>query len=190
MIRHFLIHAIRDHGLLELYEKFVVTRSDHFYLCQHMFSTCVINHREVIVPDGEGYDGVTDRHLIASRDTLIDALDLITPLITDTYEFDFEKHHNSERFMLSTWKDKQLLVRTGTRSMFTCATKNDTTRWQLAEEELPGVPGLFVKYPKEHKSALDGCKRFNLNSRPHMTGTCLKCGCRRKKKRRRETTFN
>ena len=113
MIRYFLIQAIEYHGILSKYNIFLVTRTDHYYLCPHMFSKdkCNVSDRKVMVPDGEVYFGITDRHLIASRDTLIDAFDLITPLITALYVFDHEKHHNSERYIWAARTDKKLIVK-------------------------------------------------------------------------------
>jgi len=188
MIRYFLMGALRDAGLLDAYDRFVVTRTDHYYLCPHLFSspTCRLGAREVIVPDGEEYNGVTDRHLIASRATLLDALDLITPLITEPYAFDPDRHGNSELYLKAAWADQGLRVRRCTRSMLTCAAGGDDTRWQAAGAGLPGVPGLFVKYEREHAAARDGCARFRRNSRPGYKGTCLKCSCGQKKKDRRD----
>jgi len=177
MIRYFLIQAIRDNGILNLYNTFVVTRTDHYYMCPHTFARCNLEDRDVIVPDGEGYVGITDRHLVASRDTLLEALDLITPLITQPYSFDFSKHHNSERWLQHVWSSKALHVKRCNRVMFTVAREEDTSRWRLAEDELPGVPGLFIKYQREYNGTVDGCTRFRRNSRPSYKGNCMKCGC-------------
>ena len=185
MIRYFLIQAIRDNGILNLYDTFVVTRTDHFYKCPHAFARCNLGDRDVIVPDGEGYVGITDRHLIASRDTLLEALDLITPLISQPFSFDFNKHHNSERWLQHVWSSKALHVKRCVRSMFTVAREEDTSRWRIAKDELPGVPGLFIKYQQEYNGTVDGCTRFHRNSRPSYKGNCMKCGCGMKMYNRR-----
>ena len=186
MIRYFLIQAIRDNDILKLYDKFVVTRTDHYYQCPHTFARCNLGDRDVIVPDGEGYDGVTDRHLIASRNTLVEALDLVTPLITRPFAFDYSIHHNSERWLQHVWSSKGLHVKRCNRVMFTVAREEDTSRWRVAEDELPGVPGLFIKYDREYNGTIDGCTRFLRNSRPNYKGICMKCGCGMKTNERRK----
>lgn len=108
--------------------------------------------------------GYTDRHLIVGKENLLDALDIITPLVTKPYDFDYEKHHNTERFVKSVWtEEKNLTVKKCHRSMFTVATKHDTTRWKPGEDELPNVPGLLIKYPREYLKAKIGCEQFHFN---------------------------
>mmetsp|Transcript_27030 Transcript_27030/g.57925 ORF Transcript_27030/g.57925 Transcript_27030/m.57925 type:complete len:495 (+) Transcript_27030:108-1592(+) len=162
MMRWFLSQHITASGVLDIYDSFVVTRTDHYYLCPHLFSMCNTTNNTIWVPEGEEYGGYTDRHLVVSKENLLDALDIISPLITTPYEFDYEKHHNTERFMKSVWADKNLTVKKCLRSMFNVATKLDTTRWAVAEEEVPGVPGLFIKYRREYLRAKNGCLQLNV----------------------------
>jgi len=163
MMRYFLMEQLKASGILDMYERFVVTRTDHYYMCPHLFTTCDIQNNTVWVPQGETYGGYTDRHLVVGKENLLDALDIITPLVTDPYDFDYEKHHNTERFVKSVWEEKNLTVKKCLRSMFTVATKYDTTRWKSAEDELPNVPGLFIKYPREYLIATLGCDQFHFN---------------------------
>ncbi|KAL7542873.1 hypothetical protein ACHAXR_012164 [Thalassiosira sp. AJA248-18] len=164
MMRFFLMQHIIASGILDLYDSFVVTRTDHYYLCPHLITTCNLRDNTIWVPEGEEYGGYTDRHLVVGKDNLLDALDIIRPLITKPYEFDYDKHHNTERFVKYVWADKNLTVKKCMRSMFTVATEYDTTRWAAADEELPDVPGLFVKYRREYLRAKSGCMQFYHNS--------------------------
>jgi len=148
---------------LDLYDTFVVTRTDHYYMCPHMYTTCDLGGNTIWVPEGEEYGGYTDRHLIVGKQNLLAALDIISPLINKPYKFDYERHHNTERFVKSVWDGENLTVRKCLRSMLTVATQYDTTRWAAAEDELPYVPGLFVKYPRELLRAQNGCLQFHYN---------------------------
>ena len=90
--------------------------------------------------------GYCDRHLVASKENVLDSLDILRELVHQPYEWDYEKHHNTERFMKYAWSQKGLNVKQFKRVMFGVKTKDDTTRWQTGEDTLPEHPHLIVKY--------------------------------------------
>lgn len=161
MLRHWLMERIREE-VLGMYDTFVVTRPDNMYLCPHVFTELDLSNDTVIwVPEGQEYGGYCDRHLVASRANILNALDIMRELTHKPYDWDYEKHHNTERFMKHAWHQKNLNVKKFTRVMFTVKNKNDTTRWQTGENELPSHPGLIVKYKREWYGAQDGCNRVS-----------------------------
>ena len=95
--------------------------------------------------------------MVASRATILPALDVMRELTHRPYEWDYEKHHNTERFMKHAWRQKGLNVRQFPRVMFTVKRKDDATRWQKGVTELSSHPGLIVKYQREWYGAQNGC---------------------------------
>lgn len=73
----------QDESILHQYERFVITRADHYYLCEHKFTDLDLRENTIHVPKGEGYLGYTDRHLVVSRDNILDALDILPTLLRE-----------------------------------------------------------------------------------------------------------
>jgi len=71
------------------------------------------------------------------------ALDIIPPLIVSPFDL---KHgsFNPELLLEHTWNAKGLNVKHFDRVMFTCAKKDDTTCWRVAEGEVPWC-GRFIE---------------------------------------------
>ena len=95
--------------------------------------------------------------MVANRANILDALDIMRELTHKPYDWDYNIHHNSERFIKHAWNQKNLNVKQFPRVQFGVATKDDTTRWQTGETELPSHPGLIVKYKREWFGAQNGC---------------------------------
>ena len=64
MLRRFLIQRIREHNILEMYDRFVVTRTDHYYVCRHDFTSLDLSGNRIWLPAGEDWGGYTDRHMV------------------------------------------------------------------------------------------------------------------------------
>ena len=157
MIRWFLLNHIKASDILEKYDTFVVTRTDHFYQCPHMFTELDYSNNTVWVPEGETYHGYTDRYYTISRENLLSSLNLIEPLIQEPFRYDVNKHRNSESFTKYVWDKNGFNVKSFPRVMFTTATKYDTTRWKEGGERVRGVPGLLKKYKKEYTMTQENC---------------------------------
>mmetsp|Transcript_5928 Transcript_5928/g.13713 ORF Transcript_5928/g.13713 Transcript_5928/m.13713 type:complete len:1279 (-) Transcript_5928:130-3966(-) len=159
MLRYWLMKRIQDEILpLDQYDTFVITRPDNMFLCRHRFTDLSLQNNTVWVPTGQEYGGYCDRHLVASKDSVLDSLDILRELVHQPYEWDYEKHHNTERFMKYAWSQKGLNVKQFERVMFGVKTKEDTTRWQTGEDTLPEHPHLIVKYKREWLEALKTCQ--------------------------------
>ena len=66
----------KQDGVLDRYERFIVTRSDFVWLCPHP-PLSLLDAGSLWIPDGEDYGGLTDRHLVVARENATDSLDLI-----------------------------------------------------------------------------------------------------------------
>jgi len=158
-IRWFLSQRLRANPeLLEQYERFVITRSDHYYLCPHRFVELNLRNQTIYIPPGEDWGGVTDRHLVVSRDDILDAIDILPPFFSNPPERDDLIHNkNPEKLLKHRWLEKGLRIRYHPRTMFTCAVRGDQTRWRETRGAVPNVPGLFLKYPTEYKISEKVC---------------------------------
>lgn len=162
MIRWFLSQCIIDHDLLNKYERFVITRADHYYQCNHTINELDLQNNTMWIPEGEEWGGYTDRHLIVGRKNLLDALDIFPSLLRESPDYFISQagqiNMNPEYILKQVWMYKNLTVKTFPRVMFTAAISGDTTRWKTPEGEVPGVPGLFLKYPNEYHLTQNNCR--------------------------------
>lgn len=165
MIRWFLSQQLLlDSTILEQYERFVLTRADHYYQCPHHFHHLDLGDNQIWIPEGEGWGGVTDRHLVVSRANILDALDIFPTLlnnpsiIDDIPKANGIKKVNPEVVLKYVWTmEKNLTIGYFPRVMFTCASSGDKTRWRKPKGPVPGVPGLSMKYVKEYTATQKSC---------------------------------
>lgn len=160
MIRWFLSqHLLENPDVLNRYERFLITRADHYYQCSHEYTNLDLSNSTLWVPQGEAYGGYTDRHLIVSRSNVLDALDIFPTLFQQTNKQiqDWIAVGTPESILKRVWKSKGLHVKTTKRVMFTCATHWDTSRWKRAKGDVPGVPGLLKKYESEYNQTQQNC---------------------------------
>lgn len=83
--RWFLLRHLQQGMLLQAYDRFVVTRSDYYYEVMHP-PLSLLPADYIWIPDGEGWGGVTDRHIIVPRRHLEAALDIATDIVCRTTE--------------------------------------------------------------------------------------------------------
>ena len=164
MIRYFLSREIQRLGLIKKYDRFVVTRSDHYYLCKHNLS--LLSPEYLWLPNGEDNLGITDRHLVVSSKYVLDALDILPGLLKDPqrYQDDVkDTWDNPEKMIKKRWEAMGLFakVRRFPRMMFTCAVEGDTTRWSIMTPYT--VPeGVHLKYIHEYKDSHKTCNGRNV----------------------------
>lgn len=155
--RYFLSQKIQQLKLTEHYERFVITRSDHYYLCDHNLSK--FDPKFMWVPHGERYGGVTDRHLVVSSDLVLQAIDILPNMMVkhpDWFNWS-DIYLNLERILLQSWTKMGLekRLRRFKRVMFTCAVEGDPTRWRSRGELTK--EGVYLKYPKEYNRSRQVC---------------------------------
>ena len=177
MIRWYLSQRLVDDSILEKYDTFALTRADHYYLCPHIFTNCDLKDNTMWIPEGEDWRGYCDRHLVVSKDNILDSLDVIPQLIQKPYTFDPLYHANSESFYKHVWTDqKNLHVKRSHRVMFATATSFDETRGREPGREIPGVKGLMIKYETEFEVSQNRCdqyKELKWDVKDLQQGTCM-----------------
>ncbi|MFO1161101.1 MAG: hypothetical protein U1E60_19825 [Reyranellaceae bacterium] len=80
LLRWFMLDNIRAAGLDYVYDRFVVTRSDYFYLCPHPPLEC-LEIDKLWLPDGEDYGGLMDKHLVVSAAQLRRSCNLLDEIL-------------------------------------------------------------------------------------------------------------
>jgi hypothetical protein len=159
MLRWFLSNHLQEEesGLLQKYERFIITRADHYYLCSHDISN--LDPTVLWVPAGEDYGGITDRHLVVSREHVLQALDILPPVLQDPQKYEHlldNRFGNTVETLIDfRWKDEGLPVHRFSRMMFTCGQDGDTTRFRSLGVEVR--EGVRLKYRKEYVSSYVTC---------------------------------
>lgn len=145
---------LKEH-IPELYDRFVITRSDFIWEVPHP-SVARLNRDHIWIPYGEFYWGVTDRHVVISKEYLKAYLDLIDPIFMDTPQliqnmlaYNPKPNWNHEQYILFHLKSLNLSrkIRFLPYMMFSVREQNTHTRW--SQGEFVDHLGYFVKYPKE-----------------------------------------
>eukprot|EP00547_Thalassionema_nitzschioides_P010638 CAMPEP_0194255988 /NCGR_PEP_ID=MMETSP0158-20130606/35752_1 /TAXON_ID=33649 /ORGANISM="Thalassionema nitzschioides, Strain L26-B" /LENGTH=319 /DNA_ID=CAMNT_0038994527 /DNA_START=179 /DNA_END=1138 /DNA_ORIENTATION=+ len=164
MLRWFLQNHIRKEHLTGLYDRFMITRSDHYYQCQQNLSTFSVGKKRVWIPPGANNGGKTDRHLLVGSSDVLDALDVYPYYFSNEWirQRKYPAILNTESLLWQVWRGKHLIVRILPRVMFTSAVETDTTTYQKAEDPVRGVPGLFIKYPAEYNITQENCPPITL----------------------------
>jgi hypothetical protein len=157
MMRWFLSHHLQESGVLQNYERFIITRTDHYYLCRHDISQLDVN--VLWVPGGEDYGGITDRHLVVSREHVLQALDILPPVLREPQNYAHllgnQYGNNAERLIEFRWKEEGLPVQRFNRMMFTCGQDGDTTRMKGLGVQVR--EGVRLKYEKEYVASYATC---------------------------------
>ena len=155
--RWLLLDYIRREGLLERYDRFIITRSDFVWEAPHP-PILNLNPKNIWIPDGEGYGGVTDRHAVLSRTNIEPYLDLIGPIIKEPQilfsEMCNKNNWNLEQFIEFSLKRNKIKVkiRFFPYVMYSVRESGGSTRWSkgLWSKKL----GYYIKYPTEYQSAI------------------------------------
>jgi hypothetical protein len=155
--RWLLLQGLQQDRVLHSYDRYVVTRSDFVWLCPHP-PLSILGRESLWVPDGEDYGGVTDRHLVVSREDLIPALSLIDDVLlrpTQLYEEMSHRDDWSPEVFLAFHLERHGLLprlRRFPYVMYTARSVRDApSTWSPGRFD-PSVKHI-VKYPSEFRSA-------------------------------------
>lgn len=152
--RWFLMRSLLDNGILEKYDRFVITRSDYIYKIPH----CPIDLLDpscIWIPDSEGYGGYTDRHVVLSKDNIIPYLNILNNMTLRSTEY-LEKMKKYNKWNLEklikfhlSMNGVQDKVRAFPYVMYAVRNVDGTTRWSTGKFN-KGL-GYFVKYQSEYE---------------------------------------
>lgn len=157
MVRVFISKVLVHDGILDKYDRFVLTRSDQYYGCTHNIRD--LNSHYLWLPRGEDYNGITDRHVILNRSHVLKALNILPPVIAHPERY-MNLSLNPEMLIKMRWIEEGLwpYVRRFDRMMFTCAEPRDQTRWMKINPI--SIDGLHIKYPVEYNLTKETCSRI------------------------------
>jgi hypothetical protein len=154
-MRWFLLNRLVATGVLEQYDRFVITRSDFLWTAPHP-PLSILRPDAVWIPEGEAHGGVTDRHIVVSRQDIAACLGLIDEVVLrpDTLLSEITASEmNLETFLAHCLRKHGALKRAHwfPYVMFLVATQTDTSRWSHGEWDEP--LGVRIKYPFERQLA-------------------------------------
>jgi hypothetical protein len=154
--RWFLKTTLSGSDALNQYDRFIVTRSDFVHLTPHVPLT-LLDSGFIWIPDGEDYGGFTDRHIVASRQDILDVLAVADDLVADPDALYERLRHrddwNLERVIRADLDHLGLSerVRRFPYTMYAVRPEGGHTSWSTGKFA-PDL-GYFVKYAGELRSA-------------------------------------
>jgi hypothetical protein len=155
-------------GLLDMYERFVITRSDQFYGCT--LPLLGLDPTYVWLPQGEDYGGVTDRFVLCSRSDLVRCLTILDGFVRspEAYEPDL----NPERYFKRRLVEQALWPRVHRfpRVMFTAARRSDKSRWSPISALRDPTYGVHFKYERAYIRTLWNCGECTAAAAEWSTG--------------------
>ena len=161
MIRYWLRQHIIRLNLTAVYHRFIITRSDFFYRCNH--SVAEMDPHYLWVPTGEDYGGITDRHLVAPSGLVLKALDILEPLFDHPTRYYYRRFTiNPEQLIRLRWSHDHMFphfVKRFPRVMYVCVARGDKSRWGIQDRRY-GVSepdGCVIKYLREFEEAECNC---------------------------------
>ena len=145
------------------YRQVIVTRSDHFYGCDHPRLPTHAN--DVHIPEGEGYSlgGVTDRHAVFAFAARKRALSILPWFV----RHDNGSLGNFEDVIGDYFRSQMFTVKPFPRTMAVVRAAGDPSRWSEVSEPIPGLcnsTSATLKYP----CASDGERTLALANLPSL----------------------
>jgi hypothetical protein len=84
--RWFLLKSLVDNGLLNKYDRFIITRSDYIYQLPHP-KVELMNENYIWIPNCEYYGGYTDRHVVLSKNNVEPYLNILNNMVLRSNEY-------------------------------------------------------------------------------------------------------
>lgn len=155
-MRWFLMEMIKKHDLINLYDRFVITRSDYIYTLPHP-SLKYLDKENIWIPYGEQYGGYTDRHVVISNRDIFSYLNIFETIILNN-EFQKILQINDELNLEQIIKLNLIYHKVNDRVkyfpyiMYTIKLHKEDTSWHKDSGHL--YNGIYIKYIVEFESAV------------------------------------
>ena len=151
--RWFLLKNLIENDLINKYDRFIITRSDFMYQLPHP-KVKLMDEKNIWIPDGEGYGGFTDRHVVLGRQNIRSYLDIFSQMVIRSNDYFMKmknyREWNLERLIKFHLAQHGLLnsVKMSPYIMYAVRNINGTTRWSegIFSEKL----GHYIKYENEY----------------------------------------
>lgn len=145
---------IRD-GLLEQYDRFIITRSDFMWDVAHPPAELMDNNC-IWIPDGEQYGGLTDRHIVCSSQNILEVLsaaDLFTENPDDVAARMPHRDWNVEQVLKDHFERAGLSPMLRKMPYIMYAVREDGGHTSWSEGTFDAAMGVYVKYPEEYRKS-------------------------------------
>lgn len=158
--RAFLKDCLLENRLIEQYDRFIVTRSDFVYDVPHV-PPALLDNEFIWIPDGEGYGGVTDRHILCPANRIEAYLSVIDEIFTSPEQLYYKMEAyreglewNIESFLKFAMIDRGLFdqVRFFPYAMYTVRGATGRTRWSGGVFDKRR--NLYIKYKDEYRRSM------------------------------------
>jgi hypothetical protein len=152
----FLWKNLREYGLVDKYDRFVITRSDFIYQLPHP-KLELLSTDHIWVPDGQQNDGVCDRHAVLSPVHLEKYLNVAEGFFrkSNMYyaEIQSKTNWNMEKILQMHLEKEGVLNKVVhfPYVMYAVRGITGTTRWSPGEYS--EKYGYYIKYPEEYKAS-------------------------------------
>lgn len=133
------------------YTHFVLTRSDYNYTAPHPL---LLLDSALMIPDGEDYGGITDRHTVVPRELFPVATGMLFEMLTRSNGTWCDRA-NPEALLKRWYKDKGLKIRRFPRTMYAVTSKStqQAAHWSRGTAHPDFTGNILLKYPREYESA-------------------------------------
>jgi hypothetical protein len=84
--RWFLLENLYKSGVIDQYDRFIITRSDYIYRLPHP-KVELMDPEYIWIPDSEHYGGYTDRHVVLSRKHVTPYLNILNNFVQRSNEY-------------------------------------------------------------------------------------------------------
>lgn len=154
--RAFLRKSLLESGVLDKYERFIVTRSDFMYQTPHV-PPSLLDNQYIWIPNGEQYGGYTDRHMLCPATKILQTLSVADILARDPELVIGEMKHihrwNLEKYLKFHMKKSGLenSIRTFPYTMYAVREPGGHTSW--SEGTFDPALKVYIKYGTEHVRA-------------------------------------
>ena len=159
----FLQKNVRDTGLLNKYDRFLILRSDYMYTLPYP-KMDKLNENYIWIPDSEDFNGICDRSVVLSAKYFEHYVDILenfykrSNLYYATIESQFE--WNMERILKMNLEMNNVfgVVRRFPYISYAVRNINGSTRWSVgrySEEH-----GYYIKYDSEYEQAMKYKRMF------------------------------
>jgi hypothetical protein len=154
--RWLLLRGLQQDGILDRYDRFVLTRSEFVWLCPHP-PLSLLDRNAIWVPHSQDYGGLNDRHLVVTRADVVSCLNLIEDILlrpTELYNELKSRDVNNEQLLAHHLDRKGLLhkVQRFPNVMYLAReVDDDQPSWSWGQYQ-PAV-GHYVKYNFEYRDA-------------------------------------
>ncbi len=149
----FLQINIIKHNLLDIYDRFIITRSDYIYQLPFP-NLSILNEKYIWIPNSEDYDGLCDRLVVLSKNNIINYINILENFYikSNKYYLNIKNRNNwnMEQILKMHLEENNIshLVKRIPYISYTVRNITGTTRWHagIYSEKL----GYYIKYPSEY----------------------------------------